>query len=323
MSFPYRNESQWIPIEMDSGVITRIVQTSAIEFLSRRVNMGTNARAVPRSGGVGSSVTARGQAYTNDDSTDDEVTLQASKFAQGVPLTDEDLSDLAGIIDVISTRGADWAGSYAIHLDNACLGATGVGVRETPIPFTSLYQALTTADAGANYTANANVSVTATLAGTAGYNTIMEAFATYEESRFFSPDRSVVIAHPRFKRLLRTCTDNLGRPLFEDSAGETTVTGYQDEASSRTVVQVLDTPAFWSLGSMTAGAGGVPSNAPTGYPLMFIGNRDHSILGIRSGPETKQERLPGQDVIELMYRSRRGFHCGFPQAWSCLVYTGT
>ena len=129
-----RDESAWIPIEMDSGVITRIVQTSAIEFLTRRVNMGTNARAFPRSGGVGSTVTPRGTAYTDDTSTDDEVTLQASKFAQGVPLSDEDLSDLAGIIDVISTRGADWAGAYAIHLDNCCLGATGTGVRETATP---------------------------------------------------------------------------------------------------------------------------------------------------------------------------------------------
>jgi hypothetical protein len=307
---------------MDSGVITRIVQTSAVEFIARRVMMGTNARAVPRSGGVGSSVTARGVAYTNDTSTDDEVTLQASKFAQGVPLSDEDLSDLAGIIDVISTRGADWAGSYAIHLDNACLGATGTGVRETSTPFTSLYSGVTTNDSGAGYTANANYKTTATLAGTAGYNTIMNTFALYEESRFFSPDRSIVIAHPRFKRLLRTCTDNLGRPLFTDAAGETSVTGYADEASTRTAVQVLDTPALWSLGAMVA-TGGVPSNSPTGNPLLFVGNRDHLILGVRSGPETKQERLPGQDTIELMYRSRRGFHTGFPQAWACLEYTGS
>jgi len=284
--------------------------------------MGTNARAVPRSGGVGSSVTARGQAYTNDDSTDDEVTLQASKFAQGVPLTDEDLSDLAGIIDVISTRGADWAGSYAIHLDNACLGATGTGVRETATPFTSLYAALTSADSVAGYTANANVTSVSTLAGTAGYASIMTAFAAYEESRYFSADRSIVIAHPRFKRLLRNCVDNLGRPLFEDAAGETTVTGYQDMASSRTVPQILDTPVVFSLGSAIS-TGGVPSNAPTGSPLMFIGNRDHAILGVRSGPETKQERLPGTDTVELMYRSRRGYHTGFPQAWSALVYTGS
>jgi hypothetical protein len=317
----YRAEDNWIPIEMDSGVITRIVQSSAVEFCARRALMGTNARAVPRSGGVGSTVTARNTAYTDDTSTDDEVTLQASKFAQGVPLTDEDLSDLAGIIDVISTRGADWAGSYAIHLDNACLGATGAGVRETATPFTSLYSAVTTSDTGAGYTANANYATVSTLTGSGGYSTLMTAFGLYQESRFFSESRSVVIAHPRFKRLLRNVLSTTGQPMFRDAAGLTTVTGYTEEATAREVPSIVDTPVFWSLGARVA-TGGVPSSSPTGNPLMFIGNRDHLILGVRSGPETKQERLPGKDTIELMYRSRRGYHTGFPQAWSVLEYSG-
>jgi len=307
---------------MDSGVITRIVQDSAVEFAARRALMGTNQRAVPRSGGVGSTVTARGVAYTNDNSTDDEVTLQASKFAQGVPLTDEDLSDLSGIIDVISARGADWAGSYAIHLDNACLGATGTGVRESATPFTSLYQSLLSADSSVSYSASANWATTSTLTGTAGYVALTTAFGIYQESRFFSDSRSVVIAHPRFKRLLRNLTTNTGQPIFTDTAGSTTVTGYKNELTSRSVPMILDTPVLWSLGARVA-TGGVPSNSPTGDPLMFIGNRDHLILGVRSGPETKQERLPGQDTLELMYRSRRGYHTGFPQAWSCLEYSGS
>jgi hypothetical protein len=316
----FRDETDWIPIEVDSNVVTRIVQTSAVEFIARRANMGTTTRNVPRSGGVGSAVVARGTAYGNDDSLDDEVTLLASKFAMGVPLTDEDLSDLAGVVDVIATRGADWAGSYAIHLDNCALGATGgPGVRESATPFTSLYYALTHADTNASYTASANYESAASMAGTAGYDTLLSVFALYEQSRWYNESRSVIIAHPKFKKLFRAMTDNLGRPLFHDTIGETTVTGYQENAASRTLPQILDTPILWSIGAMSTD---IPSNAPVGNPLLFVGNRDHAILGVRSGPETKQERLPGQDVIELMYRSRRGFVTGFPQAWSMLEYTG-
>jgi hypothetical protein len=284
--------------------------------------MGTTTRNVPRSGGVGSAVVPRGQAYGNDTTTDDEVTLQASKFAQAVPLTDEDLSDLAGVVDVIATRGADWAGSYAIHLDNACLGATGTGVRESSTPFTSLYTALTTNDTAAGYSANANYTLSSSLSGTGGYGALTYLFSQYENSRWYNQDRSVVIAHPYFKKLLRNITDTLGRPIFEDTKGLTTVTGYQENSSSRDVPSLFDIPIVFSLGAKVSTAG-VPSVNPTGNPLMFVGNRDQIILGVRSGPETKQERLPGQDVIELMYRSRRGFHAGFPQAWSCLEYSGS
>jgi ribose 5-phosphate isomerase RpiB len=305
-------------VEMDSGVVQRIVNNSAVEFAARRVNMGTNTRDVPRSGGVSSAIVAPGQMYGNDDSTDDTVVLQTSKFAQGVPLTDEDMSDLAGVIDVIASRGADWAGSYAIHLDAAALGASGAGAMNSATPFYSVYNALTNNDTDASYTANTNYTAAASLAGSGGYEVLTAVFNKYETSRFFAQDRSIVIAHPAFKQILRNIVDNMGRPIFTDTSGLTTITGYEREGSTQDVPTLLDVPMLFSLGACACG---VPSSSPTGNPLLIVGNRDHFILGTRSGPESKQERLPGQDTVELMYRARRAFHVGFPQALSLLEIT--
>src|ERR1017187_2140873 len=316
----FRDEAAWVPIEMDSNVVLRIVQTSALEFAARRAVMGTNTRDVPRSGGATSGIVARGAAYGTDDSTDDTVVLQATKFGTGVPLTDEDLSDLEGVIDVIGTKGADWAGSYAIHLDNACLGSSGAGTVNTTVPFNSVYYKSLHADANASYSASANYSASSTMAGSGGYGVISDLFAQYEATRFYSPERSIVIAHPKLKTLLRKVVDNVGRPVFRETSGLTTISGYVAGASSREVPSLLDIPILFSLGAATSG---VPSSAPNGNPLMVVGNKDHLILGVRSGPESKQERLPGTDTIELMYRSRRAFSVGNPNALVVMEYTGS
>ena len=315
----FRDEAAWVPIEMDSNVIQRIVQTSALEFAARRAQMGTNTRDVPRSGGVTSAVVSRGAQYANDTATDDTVVLQATKFAKAVPLTDEDLADLEGVIDVIGTKGADWAGSYAIHLDNACLGSSGAGTVNTTVPFNSVYYKSLHSDSNASYTASANYTASSSLAGSGGYGVLSALFAQYEGTKFYSPSRSIVIAHPSFKDILRNVTDNVGRPIFRNLEGLTTVSGFVQEASSRELPSLLDIPILFSLGAKTSG---VPSDSPNGNPLMVVGNRDHLILGVRSGPETKQERLPGYDTIDLMYRSRRGFSVGNPNALSVLEYTG-
>jgi len=70
-----RSEALWIPIEMDSGVIAKVALDSAIEFAGRRVPMGTNARSVPRDGGVASVIANPGDTYVGDGSVDDIVTL--------------------------------------------------------------------------------------------------------------------------------------------------------------------------------------------------------------------------------------------------------
>jgi len=148
--------STWLPEEFGGPVIQRITQLSVIEQLARRVPMTTLTRHVPRSGGMGMDILGGGDAYGEDASTDDEVLLTARKLGKAISLTEEDLADVANIVDVIGTKKDDWATAYAKTLDNACLGTTGAESVAGDIPFTSVYKAVRTTNSGLSYTADTN-----------------------------------------------------------------------------------------------------------------------------------------------------------------------
>jgi hypothetical protein len=66
----------WIPEEWDSSrVIQSMLQVSAVESLAARIPMGSDTKHVPRTAGMGVDVVAKGGAYGEDTSLNDEVLL--------------------------------------------------------------------------------------------------------------------------------------------------------------------------------------------------------------------------------------------------------
>ncbi len=144
--------NDWIPIEWDSEVITRINLESAVERYGRPHPMRSSTKRVLRSGGL--TVTA-GTSYTTDASTNDYITLTARRLMAQFIVDEDDLADADSVVDTLSVKGMDWAISYADSFDNACL-AVSAAENGTTVPFTSLYKALRTTNSATSYTADDN-----------------------------------------------------------------------------------------------------------------------------------------------------------------------
>jgi len=225
--------------------------------------------------------------------------------------------------NIVEVRAAGWLRSNNIKMDNAVFGVTAnqSNTVANNAPYTSLYNCLKSqSDTDANYTAGQNYLSAAALAGSGGYSTLLNLFEIYETSDYYDPERSVVLADPALKSQLRGIVDTIGRPIFEDSA-HGSVDGYTDEASTKEVPNLFGVPILFSKGMRTSGGA---SQAPNGNPLLAVGNRDHLIWGISTETPTPQSRAvvqPDADLTLLMYRVRRGFSVGYPQAWSILELT--
>jgi HK97 family phage major capsid protein len=300
-----QNVDAWIPEDWDSKVYTKIIATSAIEALATRVPMTTDNKHLPRSAGVGINVTPKGQAYVEDTLTDDEIVLTVRKLTRLVRLAEEDLDDLSGFIDVLNVKKQDWAGTYARFLDNACLGVTAAE-NGTTIPYTSLYNRLTTTDATTSYTANANRVQSAT-ATALTYDDFNNTLGLLEQGDYYDESNLIVIAHPYYKKAMRGIKDTAGIPIFEIGRAGIPST-------------LFGLPISWSIGAKTHATA---SAAPTGNPLLFVGNREHLLLGVRSGPESVV--IDGRsgvgaltDETLLKLRARRAFGTVYPQAFAVL-----
>jgi HK97 family phage major capsid protein len=324
MAITNRTESAWIPVIMGSEVLTRVALDSVAEFLGARIPMTSNARSVPRDAGVGVALAAPGDAYSGENISDDTVTLKTFKWTGSVGLTDEDLHDAPQ--NIVSVRASGFLRTYNIAFDNAVFGVTGnqSDTIANGRPYSSVYNAVLNADSGASYTASANYASSASIAGTGGgYTTLNTWVSLYETSDFYDPARSFIVAHPSLKAEIRGITDKNGRPIFEDTV-QGTVNGYVDEASSTTVPNLFGMPLFFSKGAKTAASA---SNAPGANPLLIVGNRDHLLVGYNSSYGTSADpagrivEQPNADVSLMMFRSRRAFHVGFPQAFSVLEVT--
>jgi HK97 family phage major capsid protein len=299
------NVDAWIPEDWSSKVYTKIIANSAIEALATPVPMTADNKHLPRSAGVGINVTAKGQAYLEDTLTDDEIILTARKLTRLVRLAEEDLDDLSGFISVLDVKKSDWAGSYARFLDNACLGVTAAE-NGTTIPFTSLYNRLTTTDATTGYTANANrvQSLTAT---PLTYDNFNDTLGLLEQGDYYDESNLFVVAHPYYKKAMRGIKDTSNIPIFEVG-----------KAGIPSTLFGLDIK--WSIGAKTNATASV---APSGNPLLFVGNREHLVLGKRSGPESvvidgRSGASATTDETLLKLRARRAFGTVFPQAFAVL-----
>lgn len=308
----------WLPEEKDSSVMTRVNSTSAVEALARRLPMNSTTKSFPRSGGMDVDEVAKGAAYGEDTSANDEVTLTAKKFGKAIRIAEEDIDD--SLVGIIEAKKNDWASSYAKFLDNACLATTaapGAGV-----PFQSVYNAVRTADASTGYTADANyISTTSPDPDGAGpgvadtesavtYADLSAVLALAEASDSFDEGGLIVIAHGSFKGAFRDLVDGNGRPLFVEGQGNvgSTLFGY---------------PVRWSQGAKTSATA---TSRPTGNPLLIVGQRDSLMLGVRSGPESVV--IDGRDGASaltdetiLKMRARRGFAVAYPDAFAVLEVT--
>lgn len=302
----------WIPEEFGSQVIQKVNQVSAVENYAQRIPMQTQTRSTPRSGGVGVGMVAKGAAYSEDTTANDEVVLREQKFGQAVRIAEEDIAD--SLADIVNAKTVDWATAYAKILDNACLAVTAAKASSL-CAFDSLYYLLTQSDSNTGYSANANITQTATGAPAITYANLSTVAGLYEQGDFYDEAASIVIAHPKYKKLVRDIVDGQSRPIFQEGGA-----GIPGGGTNRSSDTLFGYPVHWSLGAKTSAA---PTSAPTGNPLLVIGNPMYLLLGVRSGPETifidgRSGLAALTDESILKMRARRGFAPGVEQAFSIL-----
>lgn len=303
----------WLPEEWGGAVVTKIRAISAVEALARHEPMSTDTKHVPRSGGMAfAGAIAKGAAYAEDASTNDDVLLTARKLGRVMRVADEDLKDAAQVANIIETKKLDWARAYAIGFDNSALGVTAAE-NGTTIPFTSLYAALRATNTDTSYTADDNwIESGAGVAPT--YTNYSNLFGLVEDSNYWADSEMAVIAHPAFRKALRGVLDTQNNPIFNESTAGVAGGG------QGVISTIFGMPIRWSLGAKTHATG---VHAPTGNPLMFVGNAQYLIVGDRSGPEslvagadTGAAFLTDEALLKL--RARRGFAVGDENAWAVL-----
>jgi hypothetical protein len=233
------------------------------------------------------------------------VIITARKLGEAVRIAEEDINDSP--LAIIEKKKLAWAGDYARYFDNATLSVSAAE-NGTTIPFTSVYKAVTTADAAVGYTANANHTSSPT--GTLTYASLSGFVSALEAGPYSDESRMVIIAHPSFKGLLRAVVNSQGDPMFIDvRAGQSVVPtffGYEVKWSLGAKVTALPT-------ATPGGAGGAKGAA--GNPLMIAVNRDLLLVGDRSNPESVV--IDGRDGLSALtdetlikLRSRKGFALG-------------
>lgn len=299
----------WIPIEWDDTVITRVLQDSAIERYGRPHIMKTATKRVLRSGGL--SVNGGG-TYTADTSTNDYITLTARKLNSLFVVDEDDLADADSVIDTIKTKGQDWAVSYADSFDNACL-AVSAAEDGTTIPFTSVYKSLRTTNSATSYTADDNyltwdddlTSIASPAVGTSLYEKLSATFKKVETGKYWSLADQLVIASPGWRDALRNCLDAQGRPIFIQGTGGTPDT-------------LFDAPIAWSRGCKVSAT---MTQSPAGNDLLFYGNRQFLKRGDRSNGEILVDKARAQDTTDdtaVKIRVRKGFQIGHEAAFAAL-----
>ncbi len=285
----------WIPEEWDSQVVQRVAQVSVIESEAREYPMATDTRHIPRSAGVDVNGVAKGTAYGEDESVNDDVLLTAKKAGRAIRVADEDLQD--SNVAILEQKRVDWATSWAKYLDNACLAVTAAESGVT-VPYTSVYKAIRTSNSDTSYTADANYVASAT-GGVVSYNNLSAVLGKVEVGDYWEEGLTLVIAHPSLREKLRNIKDDQNQPIFVrgqggDSGSPDTLFGHRIR---------------WSLGAKTSATA---VHNPTGNPLLIVVNRDFLAIGKRSGPES---RVAGPDTgaafltdeALLKMRARRAF----------------
>ncbi len=307
----------WLIEQRDSNVVKAFAHTSAWEKAARPINMTANVVEIPRIDDMDVDVIPKGSAYGEDTSDADTITIAAKKFGKALRIAEEDVDD-DKLADYLDLKKQSAASSFAKKFDNAAIGSSAAA-NGTTVPFTSLYRALTQADASTSYTANANVATT-TLANL-GYDAFNALLGIVEGSDYFDESAVQAIAHPIFRRLLRGIKDDMGRPIF-----------FNDVVNGREVGRILGVPILWSngarvsatastFGGASSGAAGVKGTA--GNPLFALVNKPYAVVGNRTPFESVL--IPGRDGLAgltdediLKVRTRKAAGVTMPQAHALL-----
>jgi hypothetical protein len=182
--------------------------------------------------------------------------------------------------------------------------------------FDSAYYQLTQADAASGYTANANITQTATGGPAITYANLRAPLARVEQGDFFDPSGIKVIAHPAFKDQLRGVVDVQGRPIFNESTNGTAGGG------QGTVPQLFGYDLQWSLGARTSAT---PTGSPTGNPLLYVASSKLLLVGNRMPLSTQAiDGMTGlgalNDTAYLKFQARKAFALGHPNAAAILEW---
>lgn len=288
----------WLTEQRDSTLVKTYTATSVVASEFRTINMTANTVRIPRVADMDVEVIAKGAAYPEDQSGADTVAFSAVKIGAALRIAEEDVEDdqLANYIDEKKTSAGS---SYAKKVDNAALGTTAASNGLT-VPFTSLYRALTTADASTGYTANANLETytPAVLDAQGGVTTALSAvLENIEGGDYFNADDLVWILHPSFRKRIRDAKDSTGRPLF-----------LADWVNGQRIERLLDIPVRYSTGAKTttvattrpggaAGSTGGPAGVKgtAGNPLGFLVQKQLAVVGQRKAFESVY--IPGRDGL--------------------------
>lgn len=268
--------------EQGSSVIQALLANSAVESFARREAMASRTKSVPRFVADAPEVVAEGGTIPEATATLDEVLLTARKYAKIFHVSEEDVND--SLVDVLNTYKTEWVSRFARKYDNACLGVTAAADGDDGQPFTSVYRAVSQYNTGSNLIETA---------GALSFADINEALGLVESSDKFDAANTVFMAHPKMLAELRGMVDGTGQLVLPNPIAATpgSLFGY---------------PLVVSYGAATSAAA---TDAPTGNPLLIVGNRQMMINGIRGGVESVVSRDAqfNTDGVLLKTRVRRAF----------------
>lgn len=282
--------------EQGSVVIQDLLANSAVEQFARRENMASRTKSVPRFVSNAPVIVAEGDEIPAASPTLDEVVLTARKYAQLMHISEEDIND--SLPDVLTVYKREWASRWARKFDNACLGVHAAADGDDGQPFTSLYRAVSPGAAGANLIQTG---------GALTFQDISNALGIAESSNKFDAANTVFMAHPKMLAEIRNMEDGAGKLVLPNPIGNTpgSLFGY---------------PLVVSYGAATSAAA---TDAPTGNPLLIVGNRQMLINGIRGGVESVVSRDAefARDGVVLKTRIRRGFAVADASAFAIVEKT--
>lgn len=281
----------WLVEQRDSNVVKAFRRTSVVEAEFRTITMTANTVEIPRIDDMDVEFIAKGAAYPEDQSSADTMTISAKKIGGVLRIAEEDVEDdkLANYVDEKKTSAGS---SFAKKVDNAALG-TSAAASGVTVPFTSVYRALTTADATTDYTANAN-HVSMTVAQSADIDDyISTALGLLEDGDYFNEDDLVWVASPRFRKMIRDLKDTTGRRLFVN-----------DIVNGRAVPRLFDIPLRFTRGATVTAT---PATNPTtgtgvkgtaGNALLFLVQKNAAVFGRRKAFESVY--IPGRDGLSAL-----------------------
>lgn len=282
--------------EMGSTVVQAALANSAVEAFARRENMASRTKSVPRYVSDAPQVVAEGGTIPEASVTLDEVVLTAKKYAQIINISEEDVND--SIVDVLNTHKREWVSRWARKYDNACLGVTAVGDGDDGQPFNSLYYTVT------QYNSASNKIQTA---GDLTFEDISNALGLAESSDKFDAANTVFMVHPKMLAHIRNMETAGGNLVLPNPLGAQpgSLFGY---------------PLVVSYGAATSAAA---TDAPSGNPLLIVGNRNMLINGVRGGIESAVSRDAefAKDGVLLKTRVRRGFAVADASAFAIVEKT--